>query len=144
MKAAFREAHARGVTIRLISNSSAANNQKIMGRAWDITKHELLALGIDVFEVQEGQFLHAKTIVVDGKKIYIGSYNLDNRSEVLNLENGVFFEDEKMAKLITNHNRRIAKLSHKLTPEDLAIIGEQTGCSMRVIDKLIGLLRPGL
>ncbi|HMP76304.1 MAG TPA: phospholipase D family protein [Kiritimatiellia bacterium] len=41
--------------------------------------------------------IHAKSLVVDGRLAYIGSYNLDPRSENLNTEVGLLVEDEAFA-----------------------------------------------
>ncbi len=42
--------------------------------------------------------LHAKSLVVDGRVAFVGSYNLDPRSEALNTEVGLLVEDEAFAK----------------------------------------------
>jgi phosphatidylserine/phosphatidylglycerophosphate/cardiolipin synthase-like enzyme len=44
--------------------------------------------------------VHAKSIVVDGRIAYVGSYNLDPRSQNLNTENGVLIEDAKIAQTV--------------------------------------------
>jgi len=41
--------------------------------------------------------LHAKTVVVDGRAVFIGTYNLDPRSENLNTEVGVVIHDPVQA-----------------------------------------------
>jgi putative cardiolipin synthase len=41
--------------------------------------------------------LHAKTLVVDGRTVYIGTFNFDPRSENLNTEVGVVVHDERLA-----------------------------------------------
>ncbi|MCX6955966.1 MAG: phospholipase D-like domain-containing protein, partial [Verrucomicrobia bacterium] len=42
--------------------------------------------------------LHAKSLVVDGRLAFVGSYNLDPRSENLNTEVGLLVEDEAFAR----------------------------------------------
>jgi putative cardiolipin synthase len=44
--------------------------------------------------------LHAKTIVVDSKIAYVGTFNLDPRSENLNTEVGAIIHDEALARAI--------------------------------------------
>ena len=44
--------------------------------------------------------LHAKTMVVDSKLVYIGTYNLDPRSENLNTEVGVIVHDAMLARTV--------------------------------------------
>jgi len=41
--------------------------------------------------------LHAKTFAVDGSRIFVGSYNLDQRSLLLNTEMGVIIASPKLA-----------------------------------------------
>jgi len=41
--------------------------------------------------------VHAKSLVIDGRIAFVGSYNLDPRSERLNTEAGLLVEDENFA-----------------------------------------------
>jgi cardiolipin synthase C len=47
--------------------------------------------------VQPAFSLHAKTLVVDGSVVYIGTFNLDPRSENLNTEVGAILRDAGLA-----------------------------------------------
>ena len=44
--------------------------------------------------------LHAKSLVVDHKLLYVGTFNLDPRSAHLNTETGVFVENEILAQRV--------------------------------------------
>jgi putative cardiolipin synthase len=44
--------------------------------------------------------LHAKTLVIDSKTVYIGTFNFDPRSENLNTEVGVIIHDEALARAV--------------------------------------------
>jgi putative cardiolipin synthase len=44
--------------------------------------------------------MHAKTLVVDGKVVFIGTFNLDPRSENLNTEVGVVIHDGGLARAV--------------------------------------------
>jgi putative cardiolipin synthase len=44
--------------------------------------------------------LHAKTVVIDGRITYIGTYNLDPRSENLNTEVGAVIHDAGVARAV--------------------------------------------
>ncbi len=44
--------------------------------------------------------LHAKTMVVDSKLVFIGTFNLDPRSENLNTECGVIIQDTGLAQAV--------------------------------------------
>ena len=74
----------RGVDVRILTAGSRTDVQtvRLAGRAWYDT---LLTAGVRVFEWQPTT-LHAKTFVVDGLWVAIGSMNFDNRSLALNDE----------------------------------------------------------
>jgi putative cardiolipin synthase len=44
-----------------------------------------------------GASLHTKAFAVDGRGLFVGSYNLDPRSTWLNCEQGVFAQSEPLA-----------------------------------------------
>lgn len=48
-----------------------------------------------------GASLHAKTFAVDGQRLFVGSFNFDPRSALLNTEMGLVIEDAAMASAIT-------------------------------------------
>jgi phosphatidylserine/phosphatidylglycerophosphate/cardiolipin synthase-like enzyme len=50
--------------------------------------------------------LHAKSLVVDGRVAFVGSYNLDPRSENLNTEVGLLVEDEPFASTLQEEIER--------------------------------------
>ena len=47
--------------------------------------------------------LHGKSMVVDEKISFVGSYNLDPRSENMNTEAGLFIRDREFARLLREH-----------------------------------------
>ena len=73
VKDTLQKAIDRGVKIRILSNSSKANDVYLMGVAWDARKEELVKMGIETFELKPKMFIHAKTIVVDKETVYVGS-----------------------------------------------------------------------
>jgi cardiolipin synthase C len=46
--------------------------------------------------------IHAKTLVVDSQTVFVGTYNLDPRSENLNTEGGVIIRDAGVANEVRN------------------------------------------
>ncbi len=60
---------------------------------------ELLRRGVKVCEYTPG-FLHAKSMLIDGKYALVSSYNLDFRSLCVQAECGVFCEDEALARAL--------------------------------------------
>jgi len=103
----------RGVDVRILTAGprTDVNVVRLAGRAWYNT---LSASGVRVYEWQPTT-LHAKTFVVDGEWLTVGSMNFDNRSMALNDEatlmvldrtlghemNRIFFEDLHHAEEIT-------------------------------------------
>jgi len=115
--ALFRELRARGVQIRISTNSLAStDNLQAFSGYYDL-REELLAAGIEVFEYKPDPAVqveimarhavaretvpvfavHAKTLVVARRVVYVGTYNLDPRSENLNTEVGVVIHDAGQA-----------------------------------------------
>ena len=64
-----------------------ANRQKLTARAGMLATPPVFAL-------------HAKTLVVDGESTYIGTFNLDPRSENFNKEVGVVVRDPVFARRV--------------------------------------------
>jgi len=105
---------AEGRAVRLVTNSLEATDVPIVHSAWMNYRPELLAAGVTVLELrsQPGEdrdvdppgilmssmsSLHAKTFAIDGKRIFIGSFNFDPRSAALNTEMGVLIESPRIA-----------------------------------------------
>jgi phosphatidylserine/phosphatidylglycerophosphate/cardiolipin synthase-like enzyme len=63
--------------------------------------------------------LHAKSLVVDGRIAFVGTYNLDPRSENLNTEVGLIVEDEPFAREL------LAEIERDLLPENSWIIARR-------------------
>ena len=115
--ALFRELRARGVQIRISTNSLASTDNLQAFSGYLDLREELLAAGIEVFEYKPDPevqaeimaryavprattpvfAVHAKTLVVDRRVVYVGTYNLDPRSENLNTEAGVVIHNEALA-----------------------------------------------
>ncbi len=63
--------------------------------------------------------LHAKSLVVDGRLAFVGSYNLDPRSENLNTEVGLIVEDEAFARELQ------ADIARDMRPENSWVIARR-------------------
>jgi putative cardiolipin synthase len=116
----LRDARARGVRVRICTNSLASTDNLNAFSGYRNQRAELLALGIEIFESRPDAAvrlelmhragppppttpifsIHAKTLVVDGKAAYIGTFNFDPRSENLNTEVGVIIRDEVLARAV--------------------------------------------
>ena len=84
----------RGVEVRILTAGARTdvNVVRLAGRAWYRT---LLEAGVRVYEWQPST-LHAKTFVVDGTWLTVGSMNFDNRSMALNDEATLMVLDRPM------------------------------------------------
>lgn len=77
--------------------------------------------------------LHAKSMVVDDAVAFVGSYNLDPRSENLNCECGVLVEDEAFARGLR------AEIERDLLPENSWVIARrQLPLGLDAVNSLIG------
>ncbi|WP_091496814.1 cardiolipin synthase [Amphibacillus marinus] len=76
----------------------------------------MLEAGAKVYIYQNG-FLHAKTIVVDGKLASVGTANIDVRSFQLNFEVNAFLYSEKVAAELIEHFQKDMDNSYLLTFE---------------------------
>lgn len=77
----------------------------------------LLEAGARVYLYQNG-FLHAKTVVVDGRLATVGTSNLDFRSFSLNFEVNAFIYDQPTARRLAKIFKNDIRLSRELTMED--------------------------
>ena len=117
----FAEAIARGVKIRIHTNSLASTDNLAAFSGYRSQRAALLAAGLEIHEyrpdaqiqrslmraahAQPGRkppifAVHAKTMVVDGKAVFIGTYNLDPRSQNLNTEVGIVARDPGLASAV--------------------------------------------
>ena len=109
----FSELEARGVDVTIVTNSLAANNQVAVHGGYAPSRKPLLRSGVRIYEVRpdaevEGaqivaasgakSTLHTKAFFVDDEKTFIGSFNFDPRSAVLNTESGVMIDSEAMTR----------------------------------------------
>ena len=112
LEGAVERAVNRGVRIRMLTNSIRSNNHLTAHSAYRNHIRELLDNGAELHEVridatdrhiymlspiEEKQLaLHAKALVIDDDKVFIGSANLDPRSLRINTEMGLLIESEAL------------------------------------------------
>ncbi|MDD2834300.1 MAG: phospholipase D family protein [Methylotenera sp.] len=116
----FKQAIKRGVNVRISTNSLASTDNIQAFSGYRNQRDKLLHMGIDIFEYKPDPeikqrllrqakvptekipvfAIHAKTMVVDGQTVYIGTFNFDPRSENLNTEVGVIVHHEALAKSV--------------------------------------------
>jgi putative cardiolipin synthase len=109
----FRESIGRHkVKYTLVTNSLAATDEPVVHTGYRRYRPEMLKLGMNLYELSPqkvsrslrlGRFstsigrLHAKSAVVDGERVFIGSMNFDPRSDQHNTEMGLFIQSPQLA-----------------------------------------------
>lgn len=96
LRRAFREAAARGVSVRVIVPQ--VSDVPPVAHASRHLHKRFVQAGIRVFEWPAERMMHAKLGIIDDVWSTIGSYNLDHRSLYLNLEVGLVALDEKLGR----------------------------------------------
>ena len=103
-----------GVKVRVLTNSLASSDERIVHAGYMKRRRDLLRAGVALYELKptanrqetkvRGRFgpakvagLHAKTYAVDGERIFVGSFNFDPRSLHLNTELGVVIHNPRAA-----------------------------------------------
>lgn len=115
---AFRDARARGVRVRVLTNSLASNDAPIAHAGYMGHRSALLGMGVELYEMRSEQaglrsalglsgsgsstgssraMLHSKFLVMDGRWLAVGSMNLDLRSELQNTEIALLIRSRKLA-----------------------------------------------
>ena len=109
----IREVRARGVTMRVLTNSLAATDEPVVHIGYRHYRPQMLRLGVDLYELSPtrmhrnlrlGVFgttygrLHAKTAVIDRSTVFIGSMNFDPRSEKHNTEMAIIVQSPALAR----------------------------------------------
>ena len=102
----FRQLHERGVAVKILTNSLASTDVPVAAGGYSHYRKALLGAGVDLYELKPNpdQYrfwqrtglgsssrgtLHAKTVIIDRQVVFVGSFNLDPRSERLNTEDGI-------------------------------------------------------
>lgn len=103
----------RNVHVTILTNSLASNDEPLVHTGYARYRTELLKSGVDLYELSPTRIkrnkrlmlpgvslgrLHAKTVVIDRKTVFIGSMNLDPRSAHTNTELGVIAQSPELAR----------------------------------------------
>ncbi len=113
----FAELARRGIRVRIFTNSLEATDVAAVHAGYAKRRGTLLDAGVALYEMRRkppepvrgrgsGLFagsagsLHAKTFAVDGRRVFIGSFNFDPRSANLNTELGFVIESPHLARRI--------------------------------------------
>jgi len=122
----FRELVERGVRIRISTNSLASTDNIQAFGGYQGQRKELLRAGVELFEFRPEPSIrwelidrypriaqnsptfaiHAKSMVIDGEVVFVGTFNLDPRSANLNTEVGMLVESHELARQVTESIER--------------------------------------
>ncbi|MDN3655980.1 cardiolipin synthase [Ferruginibacter paludis] len=91
---ALRVAAISGLTVKLLVPGKA--DSRIVNAASKSNYTDLLIAGVEIYLYQRG-FVHAKTLVTDGRLTVAGTANMDHRSFELNFEVNAIIYDIKVA-----------------------------------------------
>jgi putative cardiolipin synthase len=112
----FAALRRRGVKVVILTNSFAANDVPIVHLGYARYRVPLLRTGVELYELSHSGVerdeptafpsvsmgrLHAKAAVLDQSRVYIGSMNLDPRSDSTNTELGIFVRCPELARDVT-------------------------------------------
>jgi putative cardiolipin synthase len=112
---------ARGVAVSVVTNSLAATDVVAVHGGYMKYRRPLLRAGVALHELKPGPdddrpsllgsrggaALHTKALVVDGHLAFVGSFNLDPRSAVLNTEMGAFVRNPAVAREVAREQARL-------------------------------------
>jgi phosphatidylserine/phosphatidylglycerophosphate/cardiolipin synthase-like enzyme len=113
--ALLQDLRARGVSLRVLTNSLASTDMPPVFAAYARRRRQLLQTGVELYELRptpgeprgllksftpSKTALHAKAALVDQRIVFVGSMNLDPRSKLENTEDGlVIFSSELGARM---------------------------------------------
>jgi cardiolipin synthase A/B len=118
---ALRGAIARGVRVRVLSNSPESLDEPTLSYGIVETLRGLAAAGAEVY-AKQGDTLHSKFAVIDGSFAQVGSYNLHPRSHRLELEIAANVLGGSAPKALAEaFERDIAAARRVKGPDDLAL-----------------------
>jgi len=128
----------KGVRVRILTNSLASTDVSIVHAGYSKYRKTLLQGGVEIYEIDHKltrqqrkskkgvggsskASLHTKSFVLDRKRVFIGSLNLDPRSVVENTEIGAVIESEEIAVFMAEwFDREIENIAFRLELVDKA------------------------
>ena len=105
----------KGVKVRIFTNSLASSEASVVHAGYAKRREDLLRAGVQLYEIKttaarearhekvkfgssSSTGLHAKTFAVDRRRIFVGSFNFDQRSARLNTEMGLVIDSPTLAR----------------------------------------------
>ncbi len=133
-----------GRRVRILTNALDTTDVFLVHAGYAAYRRELLVGGVKLYELKlrgggsvqrsptrpplplglSGASLHAKTFAIDGRWVYIGSFNFDPRSTLLNTEMGFLIDSPNMAVRMSerfDERMKYDAYQPRLTPENKMI-----------------------
>lgn len=126
----LRELNEKGISVTVVTNSLATNNHTAVHSAYMSYRKDLLNAGVELWEARkdaamvvneagdtemEQLTLHTKGILIDRKRIFVGSLNLDPRSIDINTEMGLLIDSSELgAELSDSSRERIPRIAYRV------------------------------
>jgi len=130
---ALLQAAQRGVKVRVLTNSLAATDVGVVHAGYVKRRCDLLRGGVHLYEMQptaaknagderapgpassSSVQLHAKTFALDGARIFVGSFNFDQRSAHLNTEMGLVIDSPVLAQRLSSaFDHQVPKIAYEV------------------------------
>jgi putative cardiolipin synthase len=113
---ALTELARQRVRVRVLTNALESTDMAVVHAGYAKHRRALLEAGVELFELKRafadenprnhgltgssGSSLHAKTLSIDGERVFVGSFNFDPRSARLNTELGFVIESSVLAQAV--------------------------------------------
>lgn len=128
----------QGVEIKILTNSLEANDVPAVHSGYAKYRRALLEAGVQLFEMRRfgaekaglkgsslspfassASSLHAKTFAVDSRLVFVGSFNMDPRSNQLNTEMGFLISSPQLAGMMESEfEQRVRQVAYEITLND--------------------------
>ena len=120
----------KDLRIVLLTNSLATNNHTSVHSAYSSYRKRLLQAGVELWEARpdaakitteagetelEQLTLHSKGALIDGRRVFVGSLNLDPRSIDINTELGLLIDSPELGQRLTESAlERVQRIGYRL------------------------------
>ena len=149
----FADLTRQGRQVRILTNALNTTDVLMVHAGYTKYRRALLEAGVQLYELKlrsneapdkpslnpfgfSGASLHAKTFAIDDRRVFIGSFNFDPRSALLNCEMGFLIDSPDLASRVTaTFANNLDKLAYRpqLTPEGKMVWQETTPEGKQVI-----------
>ena len=129
----IRDLVTKGVRVIILTNSLATNNHVPVHSGYARYRRDVINAGAELYEARANAAyetnddkdspdkltLHSKVYLIDRRKMFVGSLNLDPRSYALNAEMGLLIDSEEMISSLTkNTDKNLATLTYRVRVND--------------------------